>query len=160
MSTLTRIRAWLTFFIVALVLSGLTAFPVESELRLLAPMIPEWTGPLAEWITQVRDGLIDTNDRYPYVMYAADWPAFAHLVIAVAFAGPWRDPVRNIWVIQFGMIACAGIIPLAAICGPIRGIPWGWTLVDMSFGVFGVLPLLIAHRLIRRLERENVAQKE
>ncbi len=157
MSTPTRIRALLIFFVVALVISGLTAFPLESELRLLAPMIPERTGPLGEWITRVRDGLIETNDRHPYVMYAADWLAFAHLVIAVAFVGPLRDPVRNIWVVQFGMIACAGIIPLAAICGPIRDIPWGWTLVDMSFGVCGVIPLLIVHRLIRRLERERTA---
>lgn len=50
------------------------------------------------------------------------------------------------------MIACAGIIPLALICGPIRGIPFFWTLIDMSFGVFGVIPLYVVLRKIRRLE--------
>ncbi|RBL84536.1 hypothetical protein DDE05_23215, partial [Streptomyces cavourensis] len=60
--------------------------------------------------------------------------------------------VRNIWVIEFGMIACAGIIPLALICGPIRGIPFWWSVIDMSFGVFGVIPLLIVRRMIKRLE--------
>lgn len=44
------------------------------------------------------------------------------------------------------------MIPLALICGPIRGIPFGWSVIDMSFGVFGVLPLLVLRRLIKRLE--------
>ncbi|MDP9796656.1 hypothetical protein J2S43_005168 [Catenuloplanes nepalensis] len=151
MSTLTRIRAWLILFVAALVISGITAFPLETELRLLAAVVPDETG----WIARVRDGLIETNDRHPFILYTADWLAFAHLVIAVAFAGPLRDPVRNVWVVEFAMIACAGIIPLAAICGPIRDIPWGWTLIDISFGVVGIIPLFIVRRLIRGLERER-----
>ncbi|GAB7052890.1 hypothetical protein JCM9534A_80160 [Catenuloplanes indicus JCM 9534] len=58
-------------------------------------------------------------------------------------------------MVEFGMIACAGILPLAAICGPIRDIPWGWTLIDISFGALGIIPLLIVRRLIHRLERER-----
>ncbi|MEU7327706.1 hypothetical protein [Streptomyces parvus] len=157
---LTRgIRRWLVFFIVCLVLSGLTAFPLVTELRwaeeLLsasASPVPEHFPGLMEWITRVSEGL-DTVDReQPFMLYGTDWLAFAHLVIAVAFYGPYRDPVRNIWVIEFGMIACAGIIPLALICGPIRGIPFWWSVIDMSFGVFGVIPLLIVRRMIKRLE--------
>jgi len=72
-------------------------------------------------------------------------------MIAIAFRGPWRDPVRNIWVIEWGMICCVGIIPLALIAGPIRDIPFGWTLLDMSFGVLGIVPLIVVRRLIRRL---------
>lgn len=34
---------------------------------------------------------------------------------------------------------------------PLRGIPFWWSLVDMSFGVFGAIPLLLAYRLIRQL---------
>ena len=63
------------------------------------------------------------------------------MVIAVAFIGPLRDPVKNVWVIDFGMIACAAVIPLALICGPIRGIPFWWQLIDCSFGVVGIVPL-------------------
>jgi hypothetical protein len=70
----------------------------------------------------------------------------------VAFYGVYRDPVRNIWVVEFGMIACVGIIPLALICGPIRGIPSWWTVIDMSFGVFGIIPLYALRRMIKRLE--------
>jgi hypothetical protein len=90
----------------------------------------------AAWIDRVAHGL---------------QVAFAHLVIAVAFGGPWRDPLRNIWVIEWGMICCLAIIPLALIAGPIRHLPFWWQLIDMSFGVFGVIPLLIVRRLIKRL---------
>ena len=159
MSTTRQIRAWLVFFIVALVLSGVTAFPLETELRFLSTVVradwsplPQLLPGVVEWVDRVRDGLIATNDQYPFIAYAADWLAFAHLVIAVAFIGPLRDPVRNIWIIQFGMIACVGIIPLALIAGSVRGIPLGWQLIDMSFGVIGIIPLIIVYRLIRRLE--------
>lgn len=150
---------WLTGFIVCLVLSGLTAFPLVHELRwteeLLsssASPVPEHVPALMDWITRVRTGLDEADSAHPFVLYGTDWLAFAHLAIAVAFYGPYRDPVRNIWVVEFGMIACAGIIPLALICGPIRDIPFWWSVIDMSFGVFGVIPLLIVHRKIKRLE--------
>ncbi|WP_326657593.1 hypothetical protein [Streptomyces sp. NBC_00385] len=154
-----RIRVWLAVFIVCLVLSGLTAFPLVHELRwaedlLSSPAspVPEHFPALMEWITRVRTGIDTADAEYPFVLYGTDWLAFAHLVIAVAFYGPYRDPVRNIWVIEFGMIACAGIVPLALICGPIRDIPFWWSVIDMSFGFFGVIPLLIVHRKIKRLE--------
>jgi hypothetical protein len=153
-----RIRMWLVFFVVCLVLSGATAFPLVTELRWtdgLLRSFPQVTGHLpglAEWIARVRDGLKSADTDYPFLLYGTDWLAFAHLVIAVAFYGPYRDPVRNIWVIEFGMIACAGIIPLALICGPVRGIPLWWSVIDMSFGVVGVIPLYAVRRLIKRLE--------
>lgn len=160
MGTLTKIRLWLGLFIVALVISGITAFPLETELRfgsdlLHATAVPDLLPGLVEWVDRIRDALIDTNNRYPFIAYASDWLAFAHLVIAVAFIGPLRDPVRNIWVIQFGMIACVGVIPLALIAGGIRGIPVAWQLIDLSFGIIGIIPLVIVYRLIRRLEREQ-----
>lgn len=152
-----RIKAWLIVFVVGLVLSGATAFPLVTEIRWADDLlrvwgVDAWLPSLTEWIARVREGLVATDAKYPFVLYGTDWLAFAHLVIAVAFWGPYRDPVRNVWVIQFGLIACAGIIPLALVCGPIRGIPWGWSLIDMSFGVFGAIPLWIVLRMIRRLE--------
>ncbi|MFJ4878754.1 hypothetical protein ACIP93_26625 [Streptomyces sp. NPDC088745] len=154
---LRRIRVWLIFFIVCLVLSGLTAFPLVTELNWLADVLK--SSPLSdampgftEWIERCREGLVATEAKYPFILYGTDWLAYAHLVIAVAFHGPYRDPVRNIWVIEFGMIACAGIIPLALVCGPIRGIPFGWSLIDMAFGVFGVIPLAVVRRKIKQLE--------
>jgi hypothetical protein len=108
---------------------------------------------LLPWIERVYQALSDTNARYPFLAYGTDWLAFAHLVIAVAFIGPYIDPVRNKWIITFGLIACAGVIPLALIAGPIRGIPFPWRLIDCSFGILGCIPLLRCRRLILDLER-------
>ncbi|WP_330460107.1 hypothetical protein OIB37_26505 [Streptomyces sp. NBC_00820] len=155
------IRVWLVLFVACLALSGATAFPLVHELRwtesvLRAVSVPDHLPGLMAWITRVRDGLDTADTDYPFLLYGTDWLAFAHLVIAVAFYGPYRDPVRNIWVVEFAMIACAGIIPLALICGPLRGIPFWWSLIDMSFGVFGVIPLHVVRRKIKRLEAIGV----
>ncbi|CAM5746349.1 hypothetical protein STAFG_3959 [Streptomyces afghaniensis 772] len=151
------IRAWLVFFVVCLVLSGATAFPLVHELRwtedlLRALSVGEYLPGLTDWIERVRAGLDEADAEYPFLLYGTDWLAFAHLVIAVAFYGPYRDPVRNIWVVEFGMIACAGIIPLALVCGPIRQIPFWWSVIDMAFGVLGVIPLYVVRQRIKRLE--------
>jgi hypothetical protein len=160
MSARDRIRVWIWIFIVGLIFSGLTAFPLESELRWVAKWMNAdanvGTSGLAAWIVRVRDALIDTNAKYPFLAYGTDWLAFAHLVIAVAFVGPLRDPVRNVWVIEFGMIACVMVIPLALIAGAARGIPIFWRLIDCSFGVFGIVPLRLCWREIKRLERGEV----
>jgi hypothetical protein len=52
------------------------------------------------------------------------------------------------------MIACVSILPLAFICGPIRQIPFYWRLIDCSFGVFGIIPLLLCMKYIKALEKE------
>jgi hypothetical protein len=156
-------RFWLILFVVGLVVSGLTAFPLESELGLASRLLDGWPGTLTPdgvelWVDRVHEGLRETNDRYPFIAYGTDWLAFAHLVIAVAFWGPLRDPVRNIWVVHFGVIACGGIVPLAMVAGAVRGIPWEWRLIDMSFGVLGVVPLLLGLRAIRKMSpRQEVA---
>ncbi len=147
------IRVWLLLFTIGLVLSGVTAFPLVTEMRLLSGVVHAVPAPegLIVWVDRVRDGLAATDAKYPFVAYGTDWLAFAHLVIALAFWGPWRDPVRNIWVIEWGMICCVAIIPLALIAGPVRHLPPGWTVIDMSFGVLGVIPLIMARRLVKRL---------
>lgn len=155
------IRVRLVLFVVCLVLSGVTAFPLVHELHgleslLRALSVPEHLPALMDWIERVRRGLDTADADYPFLLYGTDWLAFAHLVIAVAFYGPYRDPVRNIWVVEFGMIACVGIVPLALVCGPLRGIPLWWSVIDMSFGVFGILPLYDVRRRIRRLESLSV----
>ncbi|MFI2645062.1 hypothetical protein [Streptomyces sp. NPDC018610] len=151
------IRVWLVVFVVCLVLSGATAFPLVHELRwtedlLRSLSVPEHLPALTDWIERVRRGLDTADADYPFLLYGTDWLAFAHLVIAVAFYGPYRDPVRNVWVVEFGIIACVGIVPLALICGPVRGIPFWWSVIDMSFGVFGIVPLYAVRRRIKRLE--------
>src|SRR4030095_9884838 len=155
----TRIRLMLTVFMVGLVLSGLTAFPLGTELRILCPIVgvdpaapPSDYAGLQHWIAVVAEGLRETYAKYPFIAYGTDWLAFAHLVIAIAFIGPYIDPVRNSWVVTFGIIACLGVIPLALIAGEIRQIPFYWRLIDCSFGVFGIIPLVLVRRYTAILE--------
>ena len=158
-ATLRRVRLLIAVFVVGLVLSGVTAFPLGIEARALDRFLhgPGWPAArhlsfLTGWIDQVSTGLTATYARYPYIAYGTDWLAFGHLTIAVAFWGPYREPVRNIWVLKFGLFACVGVVPLALICAPLRDIPLWWTAVDSSFGIFGAIPLYAAYRLTRGLE--------
>ena len=57
------------------------------------------------------------NAQYPFLLYGYDWLAFAHFVLAILFIGPYRDPVKNIWIIEFGLIACILVIPFALVAG-------------------------------------------
>lgn len=148
-----RIRTVTIVFIVGLVLSGLTAFPIETQLDFVAKYISLFPKFIQFWFFKIYQGVKQTNSEYPFLAYGTDWLAFAHLVIAVVFIGPLKDPVRNKWVYQFGMIACVMVFPLAFICGPIRGIPFFWTLIDCSFGLFGFIPLYVCYKWTVRLEQ-------
>lgn len=147
MTPLRQIRAAIGIVIVGLVLSGVTAFPLLHEMNLLAAMLagesrdPSAHAGLVKWILTVRGGLELTYQNFPFVAYGTDWLAFAHLMIALFFILPWRDPVRYEGVLKMGVVMCLLIIPLALICSPIRGIPLGWRLIDCSFGIL-CLPFL------------------
>lgn len=152
-----RVRAWLIFFIAALAASGITAIPLLWELTVLRgvlasqPWIPGLWPDLSGWIALVDTALVETLGKYPFLAYGTDWLAFAHIVIAIGFIGPLRDPVRNVWVVELGMIACVLVIPVALIFGALRGIPFYWRLIDCSFGVVGIIPLALVRRDIGRL---------
>lgn len=154
---LRRIRLILGCFTVALLFSGLTAIPLRWELALLDKLagvtsaINSMWPSLARWISIVRGGLDATYTAFPFMAYGTDWLAFGHVVIAITFLGPIRDPVRNIWVIDVGIIACSILVPYAILLGPVRGIPPFWTLVDSMFGLLGIIPLLVARRWTAKL---------
>jgi len=152
-----RIRILLLFFMFALVLSGLTAIPLQWELKVLMPLVKlgaQWgimVPALVQWIEKINQGVQNGYGQYQFLAYGTDWLAFGHIAIAIAFIGPLRDPVRNIWVVEFGMIACALIVPWTLIFGAIRDIPFFWQLIDMSFGIFGIIPLWVVYRDILRI---------
>jgi hypothetical protein len=110
-------------------------------------------GSLRIWVQLVYQALQDSNTRYPFLAYGYDWLAFGHLVIALFFIGVFRDPVQNKWVLGIGMWACVGVIPLAFIAGAVREIPICWRLIDCSFGVIGMVPLVICYKKISRLQK-------
>src|SRR5262245_45397823 len=94
--TLRNIRWALAIFILGLVASGLTAFPLQTELERIVAMrgyAEARPGSVASgldrWLVTVRDGLSDSYSKYPWLAYGTDWLAFAHIAIALFFIGPW-----------------------------------------------------------------------
>lgn len=150
---LRRTRIILVIFTVCLLAAGATAIPVEWELETLARWLgagpddtaADHTG-LTAFIIRARGAVRDSLGRYPLLAYGTDWLAFAHVVLAILFVGAIIDPGRNLWVITFGMIACAGVIPWSFVFGHVRGIPFSWQLIDCAFGLVGIIPLWLARR--------------
>jgi hypothetical protein len=156
-----RIRQLTWVVIIGLVLGGATAIPLVHEVDWLAAATgldgimesgaetaPGW----ALWLARVQAAVHEVDARAPFLFYGTDWLAFAHFVIAIAFAGALRDPVRNRWLFEFGLLACALLVPYALVLGAIRGIPLWWRLLDSLFGVFGFIPLWFCRRWSREIE--------
>ena len=148
-----RIKLLTWLFILGLVVSGATAIPLRWELDLLT----NWfglggqtsataTSELGRWLLTAREALLEVDAKHPLLFYGTDWLAFGHFVIAISFVGALRDPVRNRWLFDFGLIACVLVIPFALMFGALRGIPFWWRLIDCSFGVFGFIPLWICRK--------------
>ena len=145
-----RYRITLGIFIAGLVLSGISALPLQWELSLL----DHWFGgseTVGNFISHVRDGIDKTYAQFPFFGYGTDWLGFGHFVIAAFFVLPFADPIKYRAVLYVGVIACAGVIVLALIAGPVRDIPFFWTLIDCSFGIFGAIPLLYCLRLTAKI---------
>jgi len=155
---LIRIRIILILFAVALFISGATAIPLRFEMNILnaflglGSSLDQVIPSLSRWISTVFQALEDLYAQYPFLAYGYDWLAFGHFVIAIFFIGAIKDPVRNRWVVEFGIIACILLVPYALIMGEVRGIPMGWRLIDSLFGIIGIIPLFFARKLILSLE--------
>lgn len=111
-----RVRRWTVFFIAGLVVSGATAIPVATELEAVVHVLGEDLSAgglipdgIAAWLRTLRDGIRSTSNAAPFMFYGTDWLAFGHFVIAIAFLGALRDPLRNRWLYRFGMFACAAV---------------------------------------------------
>ncbi len=152
---LARIRAWTLFFIAALMVSGLTAVPLRPEMHLLVGIFAQDRPPtaLGSWLLAVQSAVDDVGERWPFLALGTDWLAFGHVVIGLGFIGLLRDPVRNDWLITWGIMACLLVLPWAWGFGLARGIPWGWRLIDCSFGVGGLVPMLLIRRDVLELKR-------
>ena len=156
-----RIRLLTSVFIFCLVVCGITAFPLVLETGLLVRWFGETTymgkifPELSSWLTFIHEGIRHSEEHYPFMAYGTDWLAFAHIAVAVFFIGVVIDPVRNIWVVKAGMVACILVPVLAFTCGPIRGIPVIWCILDSSFGILGLVPLVFICRWAKQLEKEG-----
>jgi len=153
-----------------LIVSGVTAIPLILEVDFLAKMTraqefvqqpasvstPAW----AIWLIKVQRALHDVSLTKPFLFYGTDWLAFGHFIIALVFIGAIRDPLRNAWLFTFGIMACLLVIPYALVCGAIRGIPIWWRLIDCSFGVLGIIPLMFCRKWVRELNQNPTESLE
>jgi hypothetical protein len=154
-----RIRAWTVFFICGLFISGATALPIRAEVALGATLLGEdfsagGTMPtqVAAWLRVVQHAVDTTASQAPLLFYGTDWLAFGHFAIGLAFFGAVCDPVRNRWLYQFGMMACAAVPIWALVFGHLRGIPVWWRMIDAAFGVVGFVPMWLCNRWVSKLE--------
>lgn len=144
-----QIKILLAAYVIALVIIGATAMIVPEGIAWLNKTIPNHWQTIYHWVRYVHIQ-IETSPKF--FLYGYDWLAFAHYVIALSFYGVWKDPVKNKWVIEWAMLSSLLIFPLAFIMGAIRGIPFWWQLIDCSFGVVSLIPLIMIHRRIKVLE--------
>lgn len=157
---LRQIRVLVILFITALVISGITAFPVYTELKLILDSKTFDDGSVIQrWLLKVFTGVKETQKKYPFIFYGFDWLAFAHLIIAVLFIGVYQHPVRNRWIIQWAIISCICVIPLAFSAGAVRGIPLFHILFDCSFGIVGLIPLYFMQTKINQLNKYRIKQR-
>lgn len=159
MQSLTRAKLMLAIVAFGLFMSGVTIWPAIPELKTAVWIV--WgntppTGTLHAFVLKAIEGLEYMNANYRFMLYGYDWLAFAHIGLAILFAGAIRDPVKNIWVVQCGLILCILIPILAGICIPIRGLPSIWFLFDFIFAPGAGIPLLIALHDIRKIEKATV----
>jgi hypothetical protein len=160
-TSLRTIRIIISFYAVVLIVSGLTAIPLRLELSVMNSFIGEGTyidsflPSFSSWISLINSAIEYISEEYPFLAYGYDWMAFGHFVIAIAFIGAAIDPVRRIWVIEFGIIACVLLIPYSFIMGFLREIPIYWSVIDSLFGFFGIIPLIIARVLVLRYSTDE-----
>jgi hypothetical protein len=155
---LKKVRVLLGIFIIGLVIAGVTAIPVRWEAQLLAGWFGEGTfvesfwPAMAQWLSHVARELTTADRNHPFLFYGTDWLAYAHFVIAIAFIPVYRDPVRHLWVIEWGLIASVLVLPTALLFGPIRGIPWFWIVIDCLFGLAGIVILWPVRRWVKNTQ--------
>lgn len=151
-----RIRRLTILLQLGLLIAGLTAFWIPEGVNFLVngTRLGEFIQQ-EQWLQHVNRGIQEVNNTYPFIWYGTDWMVFAHILFAILFYGLYKNPVRNKWLVQFGFVACALIVPLAAIMGYFRGIPMIWQTLDCLFGVIASLLLYQIHKSIRTLEKVN-----
>ncbi len=143
------IRIHLLGFASLLILSGVTAFPVKTEINFLFENRNAFPEFMMHWIEKLNTIILQTPD---IMLYGTDWLAFAHIIIALFFIPVYINPVKYQINIKVAMAACLLVFPLAFICGPIRGIPFFHQLIDCSFGILGIIYLYFILNKIKKHE--------
>jgi hypothetical protein len=152
-----KIKAAIIITIIGLLLNGISAVPLLTELKILLSKPDALPQFLRDWWTYVNTGVTETSSKYEFMRYGFDWLAFAHLLIAIAFLGPLKDPVKNEWLIKWGMIACVLSVIMALGWERLRNIPLWWSFIDALIAIVAFIILWFCNKWIQELKR-TVAQ--
>lgn len=153
---LKRVQLWLLLFVLGLGVSLQMVWLVVPEIQWLNGTFGAGTAwsdaypMLGDWLAVLETSILETYRTYPVIVYCMDYLVFAHIVLIIALLGAVRDPVKNVWVIQFGMIGCGLMIPFTFGMGYLRGIPWFWLCLDSMFVWLGFIVLMMAYRGIKK----------
>ncbi len=147
-----RIKIAIVITIIGLLLNGISAVPLRTELNILLSNPDSLPKFLRDWWQYVDQGLNETSDKYNFMRYGFDWLAFAHLLIAIAFIGPLRDPIKNQWVVQWGMIASGLSVVVALVWERMRAVPFWWSLIDAGIALIAYLILWQCNKWINQLK--------
>jgi hypothetical protein len=148
-----KIKTVIIITIIGLLLNGISAVPLQTELKMLLSNPDSLPSFLRDWWIYVQKGVQDTTRNYRFMRYGFDWLAFAHLLIAIAFFGPLKDPIKNEWVVRWGMIASALSVVMALGWEQRRAIPFWWSCIDASIALAAFLILLLCNNWIQQLKR-------
>ncbi|RYY33313.1 MAG: hypothetical protein EOP46_16780, partial [Sphingobacteriaceae bacterium] len=72
---LTKARRGILIIIIGLTISGITAFPLQSELKWLITHDGWFPVALQNWLTTVHDAIWYINIHYLFLSYGTDWLA-------------------------------------------------------------------------------------
>jgi len=148
-----KIKAVIIITIIGLLLNGISAVPLQTELKMLLSNPGSLPAFLGDWWIYVQKGVHDTTKNYRFMRYGFDWLAFAHLLIAIAFIGPLKDPIKNEWVVRWGMTASALSVVMALGWEQRRAIPFWWSCIDASIALVAFIILLLCNNWIQQLKR-------
>lgn len=149
-----KIKVAILITIIGLLVNGISAIPLQREMNLLLSHPDKLPDFMRDWWMYVSKGVNETNNKYPFMRYGFDWLAFAHLLIAIAFLGPLKDPVKNEWVVRWGMIASALSVLMALGWENIRDIPFWWSILDALLSVVAFIILWLCNKWINELKKE------
>lgn len=144
-----HIRLATLVFMALLIVSGLTAFPLRTEIEWMQAHAFMFNDTLQVWIYSVYLAIQQTPE---VMLYGTDWLAFAHIVIALFFLPFYFKPIQYQLNLIIGMTACLLVFPLAFVCGPLRGIPLFHQFIDCAFGLGGFALLYYIYSLTKKIK--------
>jgi hypothetical protein len=158
MTHLQKARWSLIVFTVCLLAVGLSVFPLDAILSRLLPWSQHYfpQAVLTSFLSEIAAAYYYNREHYPFMLYTLDWLGYAHLMIALVFIGPIRDPHRNVWVIEFGQMACLLTLPAIWLFGWLHQLPWQWSLLDCSFGLIGYAVLRYSQRQLQHDAQDGI----